>query len=393
MDDIGERPSKFRKLDTSEDTAENVIKNESMDNPAELTSPPSVKEEEQEEDPLASIDAPATSAVAPPPSKSQQKKLIKQAAWEAGKDYRKAKRKELHKAKVARKAEARQELEEKIAKGEIEAPVVPKKQFRRPMQVPITFLIDCDFDEYMAEKEIVSLSAQLTRCYSDNKSNQYRTHLVMSSWGGRLKTRFEIVLANTHLGWKGVKYLDSDFVTAAAEMHDIMKGPEGGKLAGALAGEGEGTSEVKIITEAHQEVTSEISDEALSAQEPSIVYLSSDSPNTLDRLSPNTTYVVGGIVDKNRYKGLCYHRACARGIQTAKLPIGEYMTMQSRTVLTVNHVVEIMLKWLETGDWGDAFLAVIPKRKEAKLRVKRDEEEDESENEGNGEEEDGEQVS
>jgi tRNA (guanine9-N1)-methyltransferase len=75
-------------------------------------------------------------------------------------------------------------------------------------------------------------------------------------------------------------------------------------------------------------------------------------------------------VDKNRHKGLCYKRACERGIPTAKLPIGEYMTMQSRSVLAVNHVVEIMLKWLVTGDWGEAFLSVIPKRKDAKLKVK-----------------------
>jgi tRNA (guanine9-N1)-methyltransferase len=35
-------------------------------------------------------------------------------------------------------------------------------------------------------------------------------------------------------------------------------------------------------------------------------------------------------------------------------------------------VVEIMLKWLETGDWGEAFLSVIPKRKEPKLKGKKE---------------------
>jgi len=42
--------------------------------------------------------------------------------------------------------------------------------------------------------------------------------------------------------------------------------------------------------------------------------------------------------------------------------------MNSRSVLATNHVSEIMLKWLELGDWGEAFIQVIPKRKGGKLR-------------------------
>lgn len=58
------------------------------------------------------------------------------------------------------------------------------------------------------------------------------------------------------------------------------------------------------------------------------------------------------------------------------------MTMQSRSVLATNHVVEIMLKWLDTADWGEAFLSVIPKRKEAKLRVQKESGEESEDGEG-----------
>ena len=37
--------------------------------------------------------------------------------------------------------------------------------------------------------------------------------------------------------------------------------------------------------------------------------------------------------------------------------------MATRHVLTVNQVLEIMLRWLEKGDWEKAFMDVIPKRK------------------------------
>ena len=104
-------------------------------------------------------------------------------------------------------------------------------------------------------------------------------------------------------------------------------------------------------------------------QEGEVVYLTSDSPYTLDRLQPYSTYIVGGLVDKNRHKGICYKTACDRGIKTAKLPIGEFMEMQSRFVLATNHVVEIMVRWLESGDWGESFVKVMPKRKGGVLKA------------------------
>ena len=102
-----------------------------------------------------------------------------------------------------------------------------------------------------------------------------------------------------------------------------------------------------------------------------LVYLTADSPHTIDSFDPSKVYVVGGIVDRNRYKGLTFDKATKQGIQTAKLPIGEFLQLSSREVLTTNHVLAIMLYYNESGDWVDAFQKVIPMRKKWTLKKDR----------------------
>ncbi|KAG9617952.1 hypothetical protein KCV04_g15060, partial [Aureobasidium melanogenum] len=126
--------------------------------------------------------------------------------------------------------------------------------------------------------------------------------------------------------------------------------------------------------------------EALHAQAETI-YLSADSDYTLTELKPFSTYIIGGLVDKNREKGICAARAAAAGVKTARLPIGDYLAMASRKVLTTNHVHEIMLKWLECGDWGEAFMKVIPKRKGGQLKGYAGEGGEEVDGEGDADEE------
>jgi len=117
---------------------------------------------------------------------------------------------------------------------------------------------------------------------------------------------------------------------------------------------------------------------------PDLVYLTADSPNTITELKNGKKYIVGAIVDKNRYKGLCHKKAVAQGVATAKLPIGEYVSMASRFVLTTNQVVEIMIRWLACRDWERAFLEVIPRRK---MPVAKGGGEDGEDGEGEGEQE------
>ncbi|KAL0398899.1 UNVERIFIED_CONTAM: tRNA methyltransferase 10A [Sesamum radiatum] len=65
-------------------------------------------------------------------------------------------------------------------------------------------------------------------------------------------------------------------------------------------------------------------------------------------------------------------KAKEQGIKTAKLP-------KLTKVLTVNHVVEILLKFLETKDWKDSFFQVIPQRKRCEAGSDDNKEEVESE--------------
>ncbi|RPA98845.1 hypothetical protein L873DRAFT_1739350 [Choiromyces venosus 120613-1] len=181
---------------------------------------------------------------------------------------------------------------------------------RRPVLEPITLVMDCGFDELMTDKEINSLSSQLTRTYSVNRTSPHQVTLHLTSLNKRLLTRYQTVLGSQHLRWKNV-----------------------------------------IVSSEPYEVT------------PDLVYLTADSPNTISKLENGKKYIVGAIVDKNRHKGLCYKKAVAQGVATAKLPIGEYVSMASRFVLTTNQVVEIMIRWLECRDWERAFLDVIPRRK------------------------------
>lgn len=377
--EAGGRPSKMRKLESSVKKEEqegtvaverpvHAILNQACEVEASSSNSPDQDEHSVGQDNNGKNGL-ATSQPGPDQSevtlsKNQLKKLKRQQEWEASRDFRKAKRKE----KIQEKKERKRAAFEEAASAAVVANSAngdetyensneePKGVLRRrAVQLPIAFVLDCDFDDLMLDKERISMAAQLTRCYSDNHKAPFKAHLAMCSFGGKLKDRFENVLSGHHHSWKGVTFLSGDFVEAADQAKEWMKGNDGGELAGMFAAEYQ-----------HEEPAM-----AENTESGEVVYLTSDSPHTLTELRPYSTYVIGAIVDKNRHKGICYKRAMDRGIKTAKLPIGDYMQMTSRFVLATNHVAEIMLRWLELGNWGEAFLRVVPKRKGGVLKVRR----------------------
>ncbi|KAL7923233.1 tRNA-methyltransferase domain-containing protein [Trichoderma austrokoningii] len=328
---------------------------------SELAEASSKPEETQPQPPSGSTEAQPDQP--PPMSKNALKRLRKQEEWDAGKDDRRKRRKE---KRHERKTRVRDERAALIAQGVDPAELKRKKPVST--LAPVGIIVDCDFEDYMMDKERVSLSSQVTRAYSDNKAARYRSHLWVAGFNKGIAKRFHEVLGDQHKNWKGIWFDEGDYISCAAKIRQRMNATDGSG--------GEMTESLQWSLDEPSAWTRDETDPfPIPGPEPpldeankDVVYLSSDSPYTLERLEPNTCYVVGGLVDKNREKGLCYRRAREKGIRTARLPIGQFMVMQSRQVLATNHVVEIMLKWLECGDWGQAFLSVIPKRKGGKLR-------------------------
>lgn len=353
----------------SSDDLTHASKDESQPQPATPTELVPGKKRAREEDSQNGDATPDSSTQ--PMSKNQLKRLRRQEAWAAAKEDRKIKRKDKRHEKQARKREELQsKIEEAKAAGLNPVEVLKEERERERAKketkhnpVPVAFIVDCDFERYMRDPEVISLSSQVVRSYSMNRTARYQAHFLVSSFGGKMKERFETVLNNNHLKWRGVRLVEGDFVEAAREAKELMSGPKAGEIPDVLKPR-DGDERDRRDATASAPVPGPESDDI----DRSVVYLTSDSPYTLERLEPYTSYVIGGIVDRNREKGLCYKKAVQRKVRTAKLPIGEYMAMQSRFVLTTNQVVEIMARWLECGDWGKAFLNVIPQRKGGVLK-------------------------
>jgi tRNA (guanine9-N1)-methyltransferase len=175
---------------------------------------------------------------------------------------------------------------------------------------PHRVCIDLDFVDYMAPKDLGKVGKQVKRCYARNRRTQRALQLHLTSLRPPLQAH--LGTAKEIKGWDVHRHTEDYGAVFARE---------------------------------------------------DIVYLTSESEVTLETLDPAKVYVIGGLVDHNVHKGLTAKLAAERGIATARLPIGDYVHLASRKVLTINHVFEILLEYLATGSWSKAFFKVIPERK------------------------------
>lgn len=265
-------------------------------------------------------------------SKRAQKKLMKQKMYEVKKAEKKAENKEkkkLHKERMQKDWEAKLSKvaseEEKMKLIESRRALRKERMDKRAQQREEKIqrltqaklhgqkiVIDLEFGHLMNPTEVNSLVQQIMYCYAVNGRCSSPGHLWLTGCEGKI---------DSHL-----KRLP-------------------------------GFNKWIIEKESRSYI------EALKDQKENLVYLTADAETILEDLDPKKLYIIGGLVDRNRWKGITMKKAQEQGIQTAKLPIGNYLKMSSSQVLTVNQVVEILLKFLELRDWKTAFFQVIPQRK------------------------------
>ncbi|KAM8808631.1 tRNA methyltransferase 10 homolog A-like [Eudromia elegans] len=163
-------------------------------------------------------------------------------------------------------------------------------------------------------QDVKKLHKQIQRCYAENRKAFHPVQFYLTSHGGQLKNNMN----ENDKGWVNWK-------------------------------------DIQIRTEHYSELI----------KKEDLVYLTSDSPDVLSELGEKKAYVIGGLVDHNHHKGITYRKAMELGIGHAQLPLGNFVKMNSRKVLAVNHVFEIILAYLEKRDWKEAFFSVLPQRKGA----------------------------
>ena len=281
-----------------------------------------------------------------PISKNQLKKMKKQEEWkkkmEKIKQYKKEKKKE--KKKLKREERERQEKlnpkkDEKINeiknKEKLNTPFKSKKElkeeFKQKCKTGMRVVIDCDFEHLMNEQGNKSMVRQIVDLYSINKESSNPFRVILYGVGKQIK---EGLIKSNYENWIGIEiYFKEDYPSFDKFIEEILYKNDKRNL-----------NDIKK----------------------DIYYLSADSENNIENIDKNATYIIGGIVDRNKYKGLSLNKAKELGINHGKFPIGEYLKLQSSQVLTTNHTFHILNEFSIKHDWKEAFVSIIPKRKQEK---------------------------
>ena len=256
-------------------------------------------------------------------TKSQQKKRLREAKREELKRLKKERNKQLRISRAkeqGRDLEAEQRLlEERTRSGHgVRRKQALWKEKLEKAQNVYQICLDCSFEKDMLPREIASLASQIRYCYSTNKRADIPSLVAVTGLEGETLQLLEKETGFETWGERG-------FTCTAQSMEEYY-----------------------------------------SDRLDRVVYLTSDSTNTLEQLRNDKIYVIGGIVDRNRLKKATLGRAESMGVATARLPLDDHFSrMHDTRVLACNHVFDILAKYrLHDSDWSKALADALSHRKE-----------------------------
>jgi len=98
-----------------------------------------------------------------------------------------------------------------------------------------------------------------------------------------------------------------------------------------------------------------------------MVYLTADTEEVCYEFDPAKYYIIGCLLDHNSKKNATRDFALESNIKMQRLPIPEYITMEGRHVLTINHVAQLICKVANGQSWPEALMSTIPQRKTPRI--------------------------
>jgi len=187
----------------------------------------------------------------PKMSKNQLKRIRKSEKWELIKVLKKQRKNHglVDHQPVSTTLKKEQEGHSKDS-NKLQRKSKEREEFAIKCKPRFYVIIDCDWEDKHAERPLKSLAQQIIFCYGINRRSSHPVSLFLSGLGNRIISQ---ISKSNYKEWIGV-------------------------------------------TSTECEVFQDI-------KEKELVYLSSDANTTLETLDANCAYIIGGIVDRNKFKG------------------------------------------------------------------------------------------
>ncbi|XP_075884374.1 tRNA methyltransferase 10 homolog B isoform X1 [Nelusetta ayraudi] len=240
--------------------------------------------------------------------------MRKQRNWERQVEAKKSKRKEEKQRKKLRRTDGSHcEFTKRTLKA------ITKERLAEALISGPKLCVDLSMTDSMSDKEISRLAAQLRRLYGSNKKATQPFHL---------------------------------FLTNLEENSRLY-------------------NECLRMNEGFLNYMLDITEESCLDLFPSeaLVYLTPDADEALETLDFDKVYILGGLVDESIQKKLSLRRARELSVQTARLPINEYMVRKINSknfhskILAINQVFDILMTFCNTGSWTESLQAWFPQAK------------------------------